>query len=208
MRRAIAAAAAVAACVALPASPARAEGEPSWGVRASVSPYFFPDGSAFLLPIVAVDHGWLHLEGRYNYEQLRTGSLWIGWNLDWGDELSFSLTPMVGGVFGDKNGVAVGAEWTLAWGPLELYSELEFVFDCGDFARSNVYTWTELSAWPWEWLRAGIAVQRTNAVESTREVQWGPLVGARWRSLSLTGYWFNPGQADDQYWVAALGLEL
>ena len=68
MMRSIAAAVAAAACLAAPPSPARAEEEPSWGVRASVAPYVFPDGSAFLLPIVAVDHGWLHLEGRYNYE--------------------------------------------------------------------------------------------------------------------------------------------
>ncbi len=206
--RSIAGALAAATWLAAPLSQARAEEAPTWGVRASVSTYLFPDGSAFLLPFVAVDHGWLHLEGRYNYEQLRTGSLWIGWNLAWGETLSFSLTPMLGGVFGDKNGVAVGAEWTLAWGPLELYTELEFVFDCGDFARSNVYTWTEFSAWPWEWLRAGLALQRTNAVDSARELQWGPLVGGRWRALSLTGYWFNPGQADAQYWVISLAVEI
>jgi hypothetical protein len=151
---------------------------------------------------VAADHGWLRLEGRYNYEQQRTGSLWIGWNLAWDGEPSFALTPMLGGVFGDKNGVAAGAEWTLAWGPLEL------VLDCGDFARSNVYTWTELSAWAWGWLRTGLALRRTNAVESARVVQWGPLLGGRWRSLSLTGYWFDPGQPDAQYWVASLGVDL
>ena len=188
-----------------PASPPTG---PAWAVRASMAPYLFPDGTAFLLPIVAVDHGGLHVEGRYNYENLRTGSLWVGWNWEWGEELTFALTPMVGGVFGDKNGVAAGAEWTLAWGPLELYSELEFVVDCGDAARSNVYTWTELSARPWEWFRAGLAVQRSNSVESSREVQWGPLLGVEWRELSLTTYWFNPGQVEAQYWVVALGVSL
>jgi hypothetical protein len=177
-------------------------------VRASLAPYLFPDGTGFLLPIVAVDHGWLHLEGRYNYEQLRTGSLWVGWNLEWATEPAIALTPMLGGVFGDKNGVAAGAEFTLTWGPVELYSEIELVFDCGDFARSNVYTWSELSARPWDWLRAGLALQRTNAIDSSREVQWGPLVGAQWRALSLSAYWFNPGQSEDQYWVLSLGVSL
>jgi hypothetical protein len=173
-----------------------------------MAPYLFPDGTGFLLPIVAVDRGWLHLEGRYNYEAQKTGSVWIGWNLEWGEKLTFALTPMLGGVFGDLNGVAPGAEWTLAWGPVELYTEFEFVIDCGDVSGSSIYGWTELSARPWDWVRGGVALQRTRSTGSPRGVQWGPLVGFDWRMLTLSTYWFNPGQSDAQYWVVSLGFSL
>ena len=68
------------------------------------------------------DHGALHLEGRYNYEAIDAGSVWVGWNLDFGSPLAFDVTPMIGGVFGSLNGVAPGLELTVSYRKLELYS--------------------------------------------------------------------------------------
>jgi hypothetical protein len=179
--------------------------EHAWNVRVAVSAYLFAQESDYVQPTVAVDHGVLHLEARYNYEAQQTGSLWVGWNFEWGKEVRFALTPMLGGVFGDVNGIAPGVEWDLSWGPLELYSETEFVIDLGNSSASDVYTWSEFSASPFEWLRAGIALQRTRAFAASRIVQWGPLVGFKVWKLSASAYWFNPGQADAQYWVVSLG---
>ena len=50
----------------------------------------------------------LHLETRYNNEDLRTGSLWVGYNFAWGEKWQFEVTPMIGGVFGRTNGIAPG----------------------------------------------------------------------------------------------------
>jgi hypothetical protein len=186
-----------------------AEGETwPWEFRFSASGYFFPDQHDYLQPTAAVDHAWLHLEGRYNYEALQTGSLWVGWNLAWGEALRLSLTPMVGGIFGQVNGIAPGLEWSVAWGPLELYSENEFVIDLGDLEQSYFYAWSELSVRPFEWLRAGLALQRTRAHAIPRVASWGPLVGLSVWKLEVAGYWFNPGQADAQYWMAYLGVQL
>jgi hypothetical protein len=193
-----------------PAAPAPEAGkaERAWSLRASVLTYVFPDGTAYASPVAAFDMGGLHLEGRYNYEAKRTGSLWVGWNLGWGEEVHLALTPMVGGIFGDLNGIAPGLEWSLSWGPLELYAENEFVFDLADVEQSYFYVWGELSASPFDWLRAGLALQRTRAHASSREVQWGALLGVSAWKLSATGYWFNPGQPDAQYWVVAVGIEI
>jgi hypothetical protein len=179
--------------------------ESAWSVRVAVSAYLFAHQSDYLQPTVAVDHGVLHLEARYNYEAQRTGSLWAGWNFEWGKELRFALTPMLGGIVGEVNGIAPGLEWVLSWGPLELYSETEFVFDFSNSPGSDIYTWTELSAAPFEWLRAGLALQRTRAFAASRVVQWGPLIGFKVWKLSASAYWFNPGQANAQYWVVSLG---
>ena len=43
-----------------------------------------------LQPTITADYGWLHLEARYNYEGLDTGSAWIGYNFSVGDKLTFS----------------------------------------------------------------------------------------------------------------------
>jgi len=179
--------------------------ETSWSVRAALNTYFFADQSDYVQPTVAVDYGALHLEGRYNYEAQRTGSLWVGWNLGWGESLKLALTPMLGGVFGNLNGIAPGLEWDLSWGPFEFYSEIEFVFDLVNWSGSDYYTWSELSGSPFEWLRAGLALQRTHAVAVSRTVQWGPLVGFKVWKFSASAYWFNPGHTDTQYWVLAVG---
>lgn len=179
--------------------------EPSWNVRVAVNAYFFSQQSDYVQPTVAVDHGVLHLEARYNYEAQRTGSLWVGWNFEWGKELRFALTPMLGGIFGDVNGIAPGLEWDLSWGPLELYSENELVFDFSNSSDSNFYTWSEVSGSPLDWLRAGLALQRTHAFAASRILQWGPLVGFKVWKLSASAYWFNPGQPNAQYWVMSLG---
>jgi hypothetical protein len=168
-----------------------------------VSGYFLSWQADYVQPTVTVDHGALHFEARYDYEAMRTGSVWAGWNLAWGDSLKFTLTPMVGGVFGDVNGLAAGAEWDLSWGPLELDSQLELVFDLSRWSGSDFYTWTEMSLWALDWARAGIALQRTRAIDTSRVIQWGPLVGLTVWKLSGGVYWFNPGQAGAQYWVAS-----
>jgi hypothetical protein len=80
------------------------------------------------------DRDWLHLEGRYNYEALDTGSAWVGYNFSGGDMLAWEITPMLGGVFGDTTGVAPGYKGSLGWWKLELYSEGEYVYDTGSDA--------------------------------------------------------------------------
>jgi hypothetical protein len=48
--------------------------------------------------------GWLHLEARYNYENLRTGSVWVGYNFSAGKKLVLDVAPVLGGVFGRTHG--------------------------------------------------------------------------------------------------------
>ena len=97
-------------------------------------------------PTVTFDRDWLHLEARYNYENLDTGSAWVGYNFSGGEKLAWEFTPMLGGVFGNTTGIAPGYKGSLSWWKLELYSEGEYVFDTGDSSESFFYTWSELIA--------------------------------------------------------------
>src|SRR5262245_53927534 len=71
---------------------------PAWSFRAPAPTYIFPDDDDYVQPTLTADRGPLHLEGRYNYEDLRSVSAFAGWNLSWGDSVSLELTPMFGGV--------------------------------------------------------------------------------------------------------------
>src|SRR2546430_1214076 len=125
----------------------------AWSLSAMVYGYIVPNDSDYAQPTVTADRGGLHLEARYNYEDRKTGSAWVGYNLAFGEELTLELTPMLGGVFGDTNGIAPGYKVSLGYRKLTLYSEGEYVIDTGNSDDSFFYTWSELTYSPVEAFR-------------------------------------------------------
>ena len=93
---------------AVPADPT--EPEKPWTFSASVYAYFPPNAGDYLQPTLTADHESLHLEARYNYEALDSGSVWIGYNFSGGHKLEWQFSPMLGGIFGQLTGVAPGYE--------------------------------------------------------------------------------------------------
>lgn len=199
MRLSILAAAAV---VMLLAGRAAAEAE-AWTFSASAFYYFVPDDRDFLMPIVTADRGRLHLEARYNYEDLDTGSAWIGCILGGGDELAWAFTPMLGGVFGNTAGIAPGYNGSLGWRKFEVYSEGEYVIDADDSSGSFFYNWSEWTYAPADAFWFGLVIQRTRAYETDRDVQRGLVAGYARDALALAAYLFNP---DEDEPVVALAL--
>ena len=158
----------------------------------SVYTYFLPDEGNYAQPTIATDRGWLHLEARFNYEDLDTGSMWFGYNFSGGETVEWALTPMLGGVFGQTDGVAPGYKGSLSWRQLEFYSEGEYVFDADDSADSFFYNWSEATFVPAEWFRVGLVTQRTRVYETERDIQRGLLVAISYKNLEATTYVFNP----------------
>jgi hypothetical protein len=167
----------------------------TWSFSASVYGYLVPDSRDYAQPTITADRNWLHLEARYNYEALDTGSAWVGYNFGGGEKLAWEFTPMLGGVFGDMTGIAPGYKGSLSWWKLELYSEGEYVVDTGDSSGSFFYNWSELTLAPVEWLRFGMVTQRTRAYETDRDIQRGLLVGLSYKQVNLTTYVFNPDES-------------
>jgi hypothetical protein len=179
--------------------------EPSWSWSASAYGYIVPDSREFVVPVVTADRGVLHLEARYNYEGLDSGSVWAGYNISGsGHEIEWEITPMFGVVFGDTRGVAPGYKGSVSWWKLELYSEGEYVFNTDNSSDSFFYNWSELSISPLEWCRLGLVTQRTRLYQTDRDVQRGFLFGASLKRIDLTVYVFNPD--DKPTWVFAGGF--
>lgn len=169
------------------------------------------DEDAYASTVLRADRDQFHLEGRWNYEDRHTASLWAGWNLDWtfGEEqrpCELAITPMAGLVFGDTDGWAPGLELDASWWIFELYNESEYLFDWHDDDDDFFYSWTELAAAPVEWLRFGLVAQRTHAFETDRSLDRGLLLGLSFRKVSGTVYWFNPGDSGDDYVTFSLGF--
>jgi len=167
----------------------------AWTFGVTAFAFFLPDEPDYLQPTVSADHGSLHLESRYAYEDRNTVSLFAGWNATMGKALTLEVTPMVGVVAGRTDGIAPGLELTLSWRLVELHSESEYVLAFGGAGSSFFYSWSELGLRPVHWLRAGLAVQRTKRFHSPREVSYGPMLGVTIGKLEATFYVFDRGSA-------------
>jgi hypothetical protein len=181
---------------------------PGWAYSATGMYYFLPNQSDFLLAIATADRGQLHLEARYNYEALDTGSLFAGWKFSGGEALSWDLTPILGAVFGATQGIAPGFEASVAYGIADFYTEAEHLYDANAREDSYTYAWSELGLSPLDWLRFGLVGQRTRLYNSDRDIQRGgfaQLIGSHKLTLGL--YVFNPDNSSDRFSVLSLSAK-
>jgi hypothetical protein len=179
--------------------------KPAWEFAVTAYPTQVRGGDDTTSAIAVADRGPLHLEARYGYETKDSRSAFAGWTFSGGETLTWELTPLLGGAWGPVQAFVPGFEASLAWGRLDFYVEAEFVRDRNDDAGSYNYAWSELGFRPVEWLRIGAVGQRTRAYGGEREFQRGPFAQVTWDSVTIGGFWFNPG-AQDQVFVLSLGV--
>jgi hypothetical protein len=177
----------------------------SWTAEVGISLWLPQDESNFLLLQASADRGPLHLELRYNYESLETGSAWIGWTLEGGGSVTFFATPMVGVLAGETRGVAPGLELGAGVGPVDVYGEAEWVVEAGDDAEDFFYLWSEIGVRPIAPLRLGIAAQRTRVVDTPRDLARGPFASVELGRAGLTGCWLDPDR-DGGLWILTIGV--
>lgn len=163
--------------------------EREWSVSASVAIYGLPDEGNYAQPTVTADRGMLHLEARYNYEALRTASLWAGYAMRGGRRVEWELTPMVGAVFGATGGIAPGYVASVSWWKVDAYIEGEYVFATTS-EDSFAYHWSEVAIAPLSWLRGGMATQRTRAYATDRNIQRGPFLSTTFERIEAAAYIF------------------
>ena len=175
----------------------------NWSFSASTDTYVIPGGRDYVQPTIAADYRRLHVEARYNYETLNSGSIWLGFNINAGKKLKMALTPMGSVVFGETTGVAPGYELLLNWRKLELYSEGEWMFNVRDRSDSFFFAWSEVTLAPIDWLSFGIVGQRTSVFDGERDIQRGVLLRYLHKRIALTAHAFNPETSNPLYVFSA-----
>ena len=183
----------------LPETATEKEEAPSWEYSISTATYFALHSQDYVNPNITADHDWLHLEVRYNYESLKTGSLWLGYNFSGGEKLEWEITPMFGGVFGNLTGAAPGYTISLSYEMIEFFTQGEYFIDAGTSENNYFYTWSELSIAPIHWFRLGFVVDRTKALGEDIAIRRGPLMGLRYKNFDFTTYWLSPGQHESTF---------
>jgi hypothetical protein len=166
------------------------EEENPWEFTAEVDTYIIPHES-YASPTFSADKNYLHLEAKYNNEDLDTTSLYGGYNFYAGETLQLRLTPMFGGVVGNSNGVATLLIFEMNYKKLSLSLEPEYFFSSDDKESNFFYSWSEISYSPADWIWFGIAGQRTRVYQTDLEIQRGVLLGVSISNFSITGYVMN-----------------
>jgi len=180
---------------------------PGWAYSVTASYYSFRNQDNFFLGVATAEKGPLHIEARYNYEAIDSGSLFAGWKFSGGEKITYELTPILGAVFGAKEGIAPGFEASIGYGIVDFYTETEYVRDLEERQESFTYSWNELGLSPLEWLRFGLVRQRTLVYQSERDIQRGFFAQVKYRKATLGVYDFNPDDSASQFTVFSLGFE-
>src|SRR5271157_4945478 len=108
----------------------------------------------------------------------------------------WTVTPMIGGVFGRTNGIAPGCEASLTYKKVEFAISNEYVFDTTHKSGSFYYAWLELTYSPTKWFRVGVVGEHTKAFRTSLKVQRALLVGVSHKKWEFTTYIFNAGFTD------------
>lgn len=177
-----------------------------WSFAAAGYYYILPDEENTATILGYADYKSFHMEARYNYEDVKTASVFGGYRFEAGNKLIFGATPMIGIVFGNTNAVAPGLLIDITWEILDFYSESEYIFDFEGSENNYFYTWSELAVTPFENFRTGIVADRTKLFQSDLEFERGVFAQYSFWKLTAGLNYFNPF-SDEDFVIATLGIE-
>jgi len=177
-----------------------------WNFSAWAELFILPGENDIFNPTFYARTDKLHLEARYNYEDINTASLWAGRRFKFGSGVKFVVVPMAAVVFGNTNGVAPGLELEIMYKKFDFYSESEHVFDFESNENNFFYMYSELAIRPIKPIRTGLMVQRTKLFESEHEIQRG-LFGEYYFGRFRAGAFFFSPFGEDFYWIASFSVD-
>jgi hypothetical protein len=134
----------------------------------------------------------LYTEFRYNYEERKTASVYIGKNFSRDSTLSYSISPMLGWVFGKFNGGSVALNADADYKKFFVSVQTQYTVSKDGAADNFFYTWAEAGYQPVKWFFAGVSTQLTKVYKQKPEPEYGILVGFNLKKISIPVYVFNP----------------
>ncbi|MBL7965082.1 MAG: hypothetical protein JNM31_14705 [Flavobacteriales bacterium] len=166
-----------------------------WTLEPSLLTILYRDTITLWNPAFNADHGRLHLEARYQWEDWRTASVWAGRWFGFGEALHVDMAPIAGFAFGNTMGVGGGLVVEAAWKNISFSTSSEYLVDLDDQAYNFTYNWSEIAV-DLDHLLVGIVTQRTRTWISPLDLQRGLLLMREQGALTFGMYLFNIGWTD------------
>jgi hypothetical protein len=147
----------------------------------------------------------IYAELRYNYEELKTVSLFGGKMFEIGNEAAISVTPMIGFSAGDFKGMSLAAKTDLEWKGLYASAEMQYSMGWKGGSSNFFFSWSEAGYSFTSNLFGGLAMQFTRQGNSN-DFQPGIVAGVEFGNISIPFYLFSPFK-QDQYFVLGVNYE-
>jgi hypothetical protein len=165
--------------------------------------------SPTFVPIVHIQNKKWYGEARYNYEELKTFSAYVG-KIFSGDEgsHSYAIIPVIGIVMGKFKGGSVGLDVTFNDGDFFFCSQSQYTFSKSERYQNFMYSWSELGYEPSKWFYAGLALQHTQLFQKSEEpisYEFGAMAGLKLGRLTIPFYSFSPF-AIDRYFLVGVNF--
>jgi len=164
--------------------------------------YYFDEGRSFSMgPIVQLQNNknW-YVEARYNYEEKRTLSFYIGKSFSRDGEFSYSIVPLFGGVVGRFNGGSAGLNMDLDYKNFYFSTQSQYTFSVNDEINNFYFSWSELGYQPLKWLYAGLALQETYSPQIKETLTYpGFVVGFAYKKWTVPLYGFKTGEGTQAF---------
>jgi hypothetical protein len=135
--------------------------------------------------------GW-YTEARYNYEDINTGSFYLGKSFSGGHELLFTITPMAGIILGKYNGAALASNCDLSYKKYFFSGQLQYALSKTGNRDNFFYQWSEFGVECTNWFFTGVTVQQTKLYKQRMATIPGLMFGFQKKNISVPVYIFNP----------------
>jgi len=145
------------------------------------------------MPVVHhVNKKKLYTEMRYNYEALKTASIYAGKSFSKEAAVTYTITPMLGIVLGDYNGGSLATNIDLEYKKVFASMQTQYTVNTDERQENFFFNWTELAYQPVKWFYTGVSMQQTKTYNSRIESEYGVLVGFLAGKFTIPVYVFNP----------------
>jgi hypothetical protein len=163
--------------------------------------YYFDEDKSFAMgPIAHVEYKSLYVEARYNYEEKRTVSIYVGRTFTHDAEFSYSFTPLFGGVIGIFNGWSAGLNIDADYKNFYLSAQSQYTFSNDEEINNFYFSWSELGYQPLKWFYGGIALQETYLPQTKENLTHpGLVVGFAYRKWTVPVYGFKTGEGTQAF---------
>jgi len=148
----------------------------------------------------------LYFEGRYNYESLKTFSLYAGKTFEKKSAVSYSVTPLAGIVTGTLNGGSIGMNTDIEYKKFCLSSQGQYTFSTQNRKCSFIYNWSDLAYGLSGWLSTGFSIQYTKLYRVKGSLEKGLFINTKLKDQELALYVFNP-ESNGRYFILGFYFE-
>ncbi len=132
-----------------------------------------------------------YLEGRYNYENINTFSLYVGRSISYNNKVYFDFIPMIGGVIGKTNGISPGFNFQLDYKNFSTFTEFQYTIDLKNTYNSFFWDWTRFSFNIFKYVNIGGAIQILDEDIGNLSFKVGPMIGFIYKKFEFEFYTYN-----------------